>query len=250
MSLATCLILENAALLPGFMACTLPLDAGRPRSVLAVGAADLLVLERDSQSVVRYFDSDGDGLPESKQSVANAPSLNHGIALNDGYIYASSDTTVYRWSYSSEDFSSVGEQQIVVENINADGQGGAPQGHTTRTLAFDDVGRLYISVGSGSNVDRDSFRSRIRRFELAEGILPLDFQTGEVFADGLRNEVGLAFDKYGVLWGVENGADNLFRSDLGGDIHNDNPVSEAFRNNHTVDLEYIVLELMEIAFAF
>ena len=43
-------------------------------------------------------------------------------------------------------------------------------------------------------------------------------------ADGLRNEVGLAFDRHGVLWGVENGADNLMRSDLGGDIHNDNPV--------------------------
>jgi glucose/arabinose dehydrogenase len=234
MSLATCLNLENAALLPGFTACTLPLDAGRPRSVLAVGAADLLVLERDSQSVVRYFDSDGDGLPESKQSVANAPRLNHGIALNDGYIYASSDTIVYRWSYS-ENFSSIGEQEIVVENINADGQGGAPQGHTTRTLVFDDVGRLYISVGSNRNVDPDSYRSRIRRFEVAEGSLPLDFQAGQVFADGLRNEVGLAFDKYGVLWGVENGADNLFRSDLGGDIHDDNPVSGAFRNSHVVN---------------
>ena len=51
------------------------------------------------------------------------------------------------------------------------------------------------------------------------------FQTGEVFADRLRNEVGLAFDKHGVLWGVENGADRLEREDLGGDIHNDNPVS-------------------------
>jgi glucose/arabinose dehydrogenase len=60
---------------------------------------------------------------------------------------------------------------------------------------------------------------------LAEGILPLDFQTGEVFADGLRNEVGLAFDRHGVLWGVENGADKLKREDLGGDIHNENPVS-------------------------
>ena len=37
--------------------------------------------------------------------------------------------------------------------------------------------------------------------------------------------MGLAFDAFGVLWGVENGADNLFRNDLGGDIHDDNPVS-------------------------
>ena len=73
-------------------------------------------------------------------------------------------------------------------------------------------------------MDADSHRSRIRRFDLNNAILPLDFQNGEVFADGLRNEVGLAFDKHGILWGVENGADRLARSDLGGDIHNDNPV--------------------------
>ena len=55
------------------------------------------------------------------------------------------------------------------------------------------------------------------------GDLPIDFSLGEVFADGLRNEVGLAFDAHGVLWGVENGADNLVRDDIGGDVHNDNP---------------------------
>ena len=58
-----------------------------------------------------------------------------------------------------------------------------------------------------------------------------DFDDGEVFADGLRNEVGLAFDKSGVLWGVENGADNLYREDLGGRIHNENPAEvREYRN--------------------
>ena len=45
-------------------------------------------------------------------------------------------------------------------------------------------------------------------------------------ADELRNEVGLAFDPHGVLWGAENDADRLVRNDLGGDIHNDNPGEE------------------------
>ena len=46
---------------------------------------------------------------------------------------------------------------------------------------------------------------------------------GEVFAYGLRNEVGLSIDSKGRLWGVENGRDNLM---LGGDIHYDNPAEE------------------------
>ena len=85
------------------------------------------------------------------------------------------------------------------------------------------------NVGSAGNVDSDSHCSRIRRLNLTGSNCPLDFQKGEVFADGLRNEVGLAFDRHGVRWGVENGADNLFRSDLGGDIHNDNPAEELHR---------------------
>lgn len=58
---------------------------------------------------------------------------------------------------------------------------------------------------------------------------PIDFETGEIFADGLRNEVGLAFDKHGILWGVENGPDNLERPDLGVDLTEDNPGEEMHR---------------------
>ena len=51
----------------------------------------------------------------------------------------------------------------------------------------------------------------------------------QVYADGVRNEVGLALDKTGRLWGVENSGDNLNRPDLGGDIHNGNPAEELNR---------------------
>ena len=102
-------------------------------------------------------------------------------------------------------------------------------GHKTRTMVFDNDGRMYVSVGSVGNVDGDSYRSRIRRFPgLADGspqVFPIDFSEGEVFADGLRNEVGLAWSSPSrkMLYGVENGMDNLYRADLGGDIHTDNP---------------------------
>ena len=42
-------------------------------------------------------------------------------------------------------------------------------------------------------------------------------------------QVGLAFDKHNVLWGVENSADRLRRNDIGGDIHNQNPAEELNR---------------------
>jgi len=175
--------------------------------------------------VKRVYDSDGNGLPDVSESIG-ATGGNHGMAWYDGYIYISSDSTVWRWRYDLGSSSVSSRKETIVVNIDKDGNGGAPQGHTTRTLAFDEQGRLYISVGSGGNVDSDSHRSRIRRLDISSGVFPFDFQDAEVFADGLRNEVGLAFDKHGVLWGVENGADKLKRSDLGGDIHDDNPAEK------------------------
>ena len=89
--------------------------------------------------------------------------------------------------------------------------------------------------GRAGNVDSDSSRSRIRRFDVTS--IPdggVAFSSGELFADGLRNEVGLAFDRHGVLWGVENGADNLQRSDLGGDITNENPGLHSQSYTHVV----------------
>ena len=237
--------LAEAALPAGFCAFALPVEVSQVRTVVAVSGTALLILERSQNAIVLLQDTDGDGVADTRRVLALAPRLNHGLALHNGYLYASSDTTVYRWSYRSssssssdsddESFTDISAQpEIVINNINANGQGGAPFGHTTRTLTFDKAGRLYVSVGSAGNVDQDSFRSRIRRFDLPSGTdaFPIDFLTGEVFADGLRNEVGLAWDRHGILWGVENGADNLQRQDLGGDITNDNPAEEMHRFAH------------------
>ena len=127
-------------------------------------------------------------------------------------------------------------------------------GHWSRTLEFskyeDEPYVLYIAIGSLDNVDRDSYRARIRRFDLNKRFnpnkskdkvnndnddikqpLPFDFKDGVVIADGLRNSVGMAWDKHSRLWSVENSMDNLMDRDLGGDIHNDNPGEELHRHS-------------------
>jgi len=112
----------------------------------------------------------------------------------------------------------LGAAQIVVS-------GSPAGGHSTRTIIFDNMNRLYLQSGSGSNVDSDPSRSVIRRWPNVTN-LPLTWATGEIFASGMRNEVGLTFDSQGRLFGVENGRDDLSRADLGGDIHADNPAEE------------------------
>ena len=175
----------------------------QPRGLFVTEGNHVLVIERGRGEITALFDTDHDMVVDELATIAKQDGLNHGLAVFGPHVYASSSSAVYRWPYTEGQKKISKNKEIVVKNINADGTGGAPFGHTTRTIAFDKIGRLYISVGSAGNVDRNSFRARIRRFTLFKNVRPpvypdefklsgeLDFaKDGEVFADGLRNEVG------------------------------------------------------------
>ena len=224
--------LEGALLAEGFCAGIVPIRISQPRTIIALGVSDVLILERGTESVVVAEDLDGDGIPESvRPLVSNFTGLNHGLEITSTHLYSSNSSHVYRWSYDPTTVSITGDAQVVVENINADGMGGAPQGHRTRTLVVDhNATTLYVAVGSNANIDADSYRSRIRRFPLTdEDLFPFNFLNGEVFADGIRNEVALEFAPDGTLWGAMNAADRLYHPTLGGDIHENNPAEEVHR---------------------
>ncbi|ODN05481.1 L-sorbosone dehydrogenase [Orchesella cincta] len=192
---------------------------------------DLLVSSANSRLTSVYV---VDGNVQTSVLLQNTDlRLNHGISYRNGFLYASSTVTTYRWPFTPGQRTAITESpEIVIKNQ-------PPGGHATRTLVFDDEGLLYVSVGSNGNVDQDSSRARIRRFNISSiPVGGIEFTTGEVFADGLRNEVGLAFDGNGVLWGVQNGADNLNRDDLGGDIHNTNPADEMTKFDQAIGTHY------------
>lgn len=141
---------------------------------------DLLILSRpnDDETVQVVYETDnGDGTIDVVQQrlVTGQPfDLNHGLTYHNGFIYASSPTMVYRWPYTPGNRTqiNVGEE-VVISGI----PGG---GHNTRTVIFDSQGRLYVSVGSQGNVDNDSSRSRIRRFNMTGVTFPIAFNNGEV----------------------------------------------------------------------
>ncbi|KND04536.1 uncharacterized protein SPPG_00261 [Spizellomyces punctatus DAOM BR117] len=155
--------------------------------------------------------------------------LNHGMAIHEGYIYASSASSVYRWKYSGQPIAKPGEYETFVSNIDSGFlPGDTAAGHITRTILLDS-NWLYISVGSLGNVDPTPFRSRIRRVPYKTyNSTAFNFQTAEVFADGVRNAVAMAFDSRGKLWTAVNGPDNLARPDIGNDIVQDSPIEPIY----------------------
>jgi len=214
---ATCVNpLKEAWTPPGFCATVWAESLGTPRGLLVASNNDILVVDQRSSNIYVLFDTNNNGIsdPDERATLASAPGLNHGIAIFGNYLYASSSQIVYRWKYFPGNRTNLGNYEVVITGIPC-------CHHTTRTLVFDKFGALYVTCGSGSNVDPDSTHSRIKRFAI--NTLPITWASGVLFADGLRNEVGIRFDSANRLWGVENGCDDLNRRDLGGDIHNDNP---------------------------
>eukprot|EP01102_Stenamoeba_stenopodia_P013441 TRINITY_DN4362_c0_g1_i1.p1 TRINITY_DN4362_c0_g1~~TRINITY_DN4362_c0_g1_i1.p1 ORF type:complete len:514 (+),score=58.92 TRINITY_DN4362_c0_g1_i1:79-1620(+) len=220
-------LLSNYILPPGFYAFVFADGLKSPRGMwIDPGNNDVLVVDRSSGGRISVlWDADGDGvsgLDERTVLIDSGLGLNHAVIVKSGYLYASSQSTVYRWPYVS------GARTKITTPAEIVVQGMETGGHSTRTLMFDKSNLLYVQSGSGSNVDRTPTRSLIRRFDLSSGIPSggFNYTSGNIFAIGLRNEVGLRTDADGRIWGVENGCDNLQRVDLGGDIHFTNPAEE------------------------
>jgi glucose/arabinose dehydrogenase len=200
------------------------LAAARQLAFAANG--DLFV---NNGKVTVLWDADHDGVSRDNERAVfgEASHLNHGLSFDrdQHYLYASSDSAVYRFAYSKGQRAARGAAQLVVRDIPTGG-------HSTRTLLFDVQNRLLVSVGSDSNVDTAEsdlqLRSQIRRFAIPDKLPKegLAYSGGTVVASGMRNEVGLFIDGDQRMWGVENGRDNLSDDELGGDIHTDNPGEE------------------------
>lgn len=217
--------LATADVPEGFCAVTWASGLRRPRAIRFASNGDAIVIESDESRIQVLWDGNKDGFSSlsERAPLVTHQGLNHGLVIDEknGYIYASTSREVWRWHYSPGQRSNLGTAAKVIYGIPC-------CGHLTRTLEMDDEGNLYVSVGSLKNVDMDDKSAMIRRF-----INPAAYTTshqwddGEIWARGMRNEVGIRFDYSNPrrLWGVENGVDNVQRVDMG-DVHNDNPSEE------------------------
>ncbi|KAI9030250.1 hypothetical protein DFJ74DRAFT_702575 [Hyaloraphidium curvatum] len=190
----------------------------------------ILVLARDTRTVACLFANRTDPVLAVNFTGLD-PAPNHGIAVDPsrGHIYISSPDAVYRYPWQG----CTGSLPISSPPVRVV-YGIPPNGHFTRTLEIDPGLQtfLYLSVGSYGNLVAGPNRSILYRYPLSavanitDSSSALPFPQGaEVVATGLRNSVGVRFGPGGI-WTVENGADDLERADIGGDIHVDNPGEE------------------------
>ena len=127
-----------------------------------------------------------------------------GMALVGHDLYVANTDAILRFPYVD------GATEIATPGVKVADLPAGPLNHhwTKNLLANPDGSRLYVTVGSNSNTGENGLdRERGRA-----AILEIDPKTGgsRVFASGLRNPVGLAWEpETGVLWTVVNERDEL-----------------------------------------
>ena len=107
----------------------------------------------------------------------------YGLALKGDQLYVAEPTSVKQYTYDAKTMRVTGPGK---EIIALPGMG---TGHNTRTIAFNrDGSKLYLSVGSRSNIDlgEDPMRAAVHRYNP-------DGTGHETIATGLRNAVGMRF---------------------------------------------------------
>ena len=148
-------------------------------------------------------DADGDGKPELRSTFLKGLNSPFGIALVGNTLYVANTDAVLSFPYK-EGATSISAPGKKVMSLNAK----LPNNHWTRNLAASaDGSKLYIAVGSNSNIAENGLEAEKGRARVIE--LDLKTMKNSAFASGLRNPVGLAWDANGVLWTVVNERDML-----------------------------------------
>jgi glucose/arabinose dehydrogenase len=149
-------------------------------------------------------DADGNGVAETRSTVLSGLNSPFGMSLAGGTLYVANTDAVLAFPYRGGETSISAQPRKIVHL-----PGGPRNHHWTKNLIATPDGRtLFASVGSNSNVGENGLDEEVGRAAIWE----VDTQTGaySVFAAGLRNPVGMAFEpRTGALWTAVNERDEL-----------------------------------------
>jgi hypothetical protein len=214
----------------GFQVRLFEADVSGPRLMMTAPNGDIFIAETRRGRIRVLRTADGADSPSQNVIFADGLSGPFGIAFyplggDPRWVYVANLNSVVRFPYRNGDLQASGPAQTVVPHLT-DSTGG----HTTRDVVFSPDGkRMFISVGSGSNIadgmavkspsEVDTWQAshalgsawgyEANRADILvtdpEGRQPLQF-----FATGIRNAVGLAVQPAtGELWCSTNERDAL-----------------------------------------
>jgi glucose/arabinose dehydrogenase len=158
--------------------------------------------------IILLRDTDGDGVADVRSVLLENLNSPFGMALVGNDLYIANTDAVLRFPYAT------GDTRILANGVKViDLPAGNINHHWTKNLiASGDGSKLYVTVGSNSNVAERGIAAELERAAIWE----VDLKTGahRIFASGLRNPNGLAWTSGAgpqaeTLWTVVNERDEL-----------------------------------------
>ena len=215
---------------PGFTVKLFATGLWNPRLMRTAPNGDIFIAETGPSRIRVLRTVDGADAPSENQIFAGGLDHPFGIAFyppgkNPQWIYLANSNSIVRIPYHNGDLKATAAPEIIVPQLTQ-----SSGGHSTRDVAFSlDGKRMFISVGSGSNVAEGMSKKtpdEIRAWEAEHGkgaawdgetnradILvtdPLGHEPLHAFATGIRNGVGIAVNPdTGDLWTSVNERDAL-----------------------------------------
>jgi glucose/arabinose dehydrogenase len=149
-------------------------------------------------------DKDGDGVAETRSTFLSNLNSPFGMALvgDDLYVADTDQLLHFKYAQGASSITTSGDKIV-------DLPGGTLNHHWTKNvIASQDGKKLYVTVGSNSNVAENGLDAEKDRAAIWE-VDPLTHQQ-RIFASGLRNPNGLAWEPTtGALWTAVNERDEI-----------------------------------------
>jgi len=150
-------------------------------------------------------DADGDGVAELSSVLLQNLNQPFGMSLSGGDLLVANtdELLVFPFRPGETTIKAPGRRILALPHLEPD------NGHWTRNVVLNPDGKkLYVSVGSSSNAGERGPSAEERRADVIE--LSPDGSNERIFASGLRNPVGMAFEpKTHALWVTVNERDML-----------------------------------------
>ncbi len=169
-----------------------------------VGAHKSNNLHHSADRITLLRDTTNDGIPDMKETFLEKLNQPFGMLVLDNWFYVANTDGLWRYPYKAGQ-TKINEKGKKLVSLPA----GKHNRHWTRNIiANKDGSKIYIAVGSGSNVAEHGIDAELRKADILE-INP-DGSGLKVYASGLRNPVGMDWAPgTDQLWTVVNERDEL-----------------------------------------
>lgn len=234
---------DTSIVLPeGFSAFVFADTLGKARHIVVNDNGDVFVKLENlnlGRGILRLRDTNGDGGADVITGFGNYKGT--GIAIKDGYLYASSNDDIYRYKLGQDGAPDTASAETIVAGLVN------KQQHNSKSIVLDNAGNIYVNIGAPSNScqekDRETGSPGINPcpiLDSAGGIWQFKadkpnqhYADGVRYATGIRNIVGLDWNtQANELYAVQHGRDDLDR--LYPDLYTEDqrvelPAEELFR---------------------